>query len=108
VHTVKAEQIEGVFNGAPLNFDPLKQMPPSQELEPIKLFTSSIMGWDVNKFKENMRKSGSAVYGGDGSIGYYTVSGLGVVDIDHEKDFHLATALLEMDRVKIERSYYEI
>ena len=28
VHTVKEEQIEGLFKGRPLNFDPTKQMPP--------------------------------------------------------------------------------
>jgi CMP-N-acetylneuraminic acid synthetase len=108
VHTVKDEQIEGIFDGKPLNFDPLKQMPPSQELTPVKLFTSSIMAWDAKKFKENMEKTGCAVYGGDGKIGYYTIKGAGMIDIDNEKDFYLAEAILKMNEVKEEKRYYEV
>jgi CMP-N-acetylneuraminic acid synthetase len=108
VHTVKEEQIEGLFNGIPLNFNPLKQMPPSQELTPVKLFTSSIMAWDTRKFKENMQKSGCAVYGGDGKTGYYTIKGAGMIDIDNEKDFHLAEAVLNMKTNEQEKKYYEI
>ena len=108
VHTVKDEQIEGLFDGKPLNFDPEKQMPPSQELIPVKIFTSSIMAWDTKKFKENMKKSGCAVYGGDGKIGYYTIKGAGMIDIDNEKDFYLAEAVMKMNEVKQEKKYYEI
>jgi CMP-N-acetylneuraminic acid synthetase len=108
VHTVKDEQIEGLYEGQPLNFDPLKQMPPSQELTPIKIFTSSIMAWDTQKFKDNMQKSGCAVYGGDGKIGYYTITGEGMIDIDNEKDFYLAEAILKMKETTIKKRYYEI
>lgn len=108
VHTVKNEQIEGIFSGTPLNFDPLKKMPPSQELEPIKLFTSSVMAWDTKKFKENMAKAGCAVYGGDGKIGYYTISGAGIIDIDNEKDFAIAEAIIDAKNIKLEKKYYEV
>jgi CMP-N-acetylneuraminic acid synthetase len=108
VHTVKEEQIEGLYEGKPLNFDPLKEMPPSQELEPVKLFTSSIMAWDTEKFKSNMKKDGCAVYGGDGKIGYYTIKGEGMIDIDNEKDFYLAEAVVKMKENKSEKRYYEI
>ena len=107
VHTVKDEQIEGLFDGKPLNFEPRKQMPPSQELTPIKIFTSSIMAWDTKKFKENMNKDGCAVYGGDGKIGYYTVAGDGMIDIDNEKDFYLAEAVMKMRESESEKRYYE-
>ena len=108
VHTVKEEQIEGLYEGKPLNFDPLKEMPPSQELEPVKLFTSSIMAWDTQKFKSNMKKDGCAVYGGDGKIGYYTIKGAGMIDIDNEKDFYLAEAVLQMKENENEKRYYEL
>ena len=108
IHTVKEEQIEGLFKNKPLNFNPQKQMPPSQELEPIKLFTSSIMAWNTKKFKENMKKYGCAVYGGDGKIGYYTIKGEGKIDIDNEKDFYLAEAILKMKENKNKKRYYEI
>ena len=51
LHTVKEEQIEGLYENVPLNYDPMKQMPPSQDLTPVKLFTSSIMAWE-KKFYE--------------------------------------------------------
>ena len=51
LHTVKNEKIEGLYEGTPLNFDPLKPMPPSQLLTPVKLFSSSIMAWNVKKFR---------------------------------------------------------
>lgn len=109
VHTVKRERIEGLFDGRPLNFDPTKQMPPSQELEPIYLFTSSIMAWDVATFKANMRNSGCAVYGGSDSIGYYVVDGNGAIDIDYEKDFIMAESVLRASKEKnMEGKYYDI
>lgn len=108
IHTVKEERIEGIFGGQPLNFDPLKQMPPSQDLVPVQLFTSSIMAWDSAKFVSNMERFGCAVYGGDGKIGYYTITGAGVIDIDNEKDFYLAEALIEMNSVNKEAKYHEI
>jgi len=106
IHTVKDEQIEGLFNGSALNFDPLKRMPPSQELTPVKLFTSSIMAWDAEKFRGNMSKLQSAVYGGNGKIGYYTVRGKGIIDIDNEKDFFLAEAILAMKTSNAGKKYY--
>jgi len=108
VHTVKDEQIEGLFDEVPLNFDPTKQMPPSQELIPIKIFTSSIMAWNTKIFKENMQKFGCAVYGGDSKIGYYTIKGAGMIDIDNEKDFYLAEAILKMNEIQMEKKYYDI
>lgn len=109
VHTIKEERIEGLFSGRPLNFDPTKQMPPSQELEPVYLFTSSIMAWDVVSFKANMNKFGCAVYGGSDSIGYYVIEGDGAVDIDYEKDFSLAETILESYKSQnMNGRYYDI
>lgn len=108
VHTVKEEQIEGLFQGRPLNFDPEKQMPPSQDLVPVQLFTSSIMAWDTANFCQNMAAHGCAVYGGAQKTGYYVIRGEGMIDIDHEKDFYLAEAILTMKTQPAEKHYYEI
>lgn len=105
LHTVKEERIEGLFNGKPLNFDPIKQMPPSQSLIPVQLFTSSIMAWDVKKYRENMKKYGCAVYGGDGKIGYFTLKGISTLDIDNEFDFQFAEAFVNVQQK--EAHYYE-
>ena len=105
LHTVKEEQIEGLYENIPLNFDPMKPMPPSQNLKPVKLFTSSIMAWEKENFRQNMEKSGCAVYDGDGKIGYYTIRGFGTIDIDNEIDFQLAEAIVGIQNK--EKEYYE-
>ena len=89
LHTVKNEKIEGLYEGTPLNFDPLKPMPPSQLLTPVKLFSSSIMAWNVKKFRENMTAYNCAVYGGDGSIGYFPLTGFSSLDIDFKYQIFL-------------------
>jgi CMP-N-acetylneuraminic acid synthetase len=66
------------------------------------------MAWDTNKFRDNMIKNGCAVYGGNGKIGYYTIKGAGMIDIDNEKDFYLAEAILKMNETTMEKKYYEI
>ncbi len=106
VHTVKDEQIEGLFDGKPLNFDPMKPMPPSQELTPVKIFASSIMAWETAKFRENMQKLNCAVYGGNGKIGYFTVNGSATLDIDYEEDFEMAEVVFKSTHQ--EPKYYEI
>lgn len=90
LHSVKKEQIEGLYQGKPLNFDPKKEMPRSQDLQPIMLFSSAIMGWEVKNYRQNMRKFGCATYGGDGHIGYFVLSGFSTIDIDEEEDFLFA------------------
>lgn len=105
VHTVKAEQIEALFEGRPLNFDPVKPMPRSQDLQPAHVFTSSIMAWDTAHFQQHMRELGCAVYGGRGKIGYYTVKGMATLDIDNEFDFQVAEAFV--NRQSQEPRYYE-
>lgn len=90
LHSVKKEQIEGLFKGSALNFDPLKPMPRSQDLEPVMLFSSGIMGWKVSAYHEQMKKYGCATYGGDGKTGYFILEGFETIDIDNEEDFQIA------------------
>lgn len=109
LHTVKNEKIEGLYNGVPLNFDSLKPMPPSQLLTPVQLFSSSIMAWDVKKFRENMKNFNCAVYGGDGSIGYFPLSGFSSLDIDNEIDFKMAEIIYKTFNTNDdEKKYFEI
>jgi CMP-N-acetylneuraminic acid synthetase len=109
LHTVKNEKIEGLFDGIPLNFDPLKPMPPSQLLTPVQLFSSSIMAWDVKKFRENIEKYNCAVYGGDGSIGYFPLTGFSSLDIDNEIDFKMAEIIYNTVKTdNDEKRYFEI
>lgn len=90
LHGVKEEHIEGLFRGKPLNFDPLKKMPRSQDLESVVLFSSGIMGWKVSRYHQNIKKYAAATYGGDGKTGYFPLRGFSTIDIDEEIDFSLA------------------
>lgn len=95
LHSVKKEQIEALFRGKALNFDPLNPMPRSQDLTPIFLFSSGIMGWRTKKYFKNIKKFNSATYGGDGKIGYFVLAGFSTIDIDNEEDFRLAEIALD-------------
>jgi CMP-N-acetylneuraminic acid synthetase/quercetin dioxygenase-like cupin family protein len=109
LHSVKLEQIEGVYNGKPLNFDPKKPMPRSQDLKPIMIFSSGIMGWRVENYSENMKKLDCATYGGNGKIGYFVLSGFSTIDIDNEEDFQLAELAIEYQKQEKQKNieYYE-
>jgi CMP-N-acetylneuraminic acid synthetase/quercetin dioxygenase-like cupin family protein len=94
VLAVEERKIEGVFRGQPLNWNPLGQMPPSQQLEPILLFSNGILAYRTSVYKQNMKERGCAVYGGAGKTGYLVVRGNSVVDIDNEDDFAIAETIL--------------
>lgn len=109
LHTVKDEQIEGLYQGRPLNFDPTQKMPRSQDLVPVKIFTSSIMAWKVSNYRKNMEKFDAGTYGGEGKIGYLTLKGLSTVDIDNEEDFQFAELAIEVKKNNkaSQPSYYQ-
>ena len=109
LHGVKQEQIEGLFQGQPLNFDSLKKMPRSQDLDPILLFSSGIMGWKVSNYRENIQKLGAATYGGRGKIGYFPLKGFSTIDIDQEEDFQLAELAIAYQKNTsiLKPTYYE-
>lgn len=91
--SVSHVQIECIFKGKPINFDKLKKTPPSQDLEPINAYACSLMGWETNRYLDNIKKFKSAYHGGDGSIGSYVLKGYATIDIDYEEDFLLAEAV---------------
>src|SRR3989338_10281318 len=109
LHGVKQEQIEGIFDGQPLNFDPLKNMPRSQDLKPVTLFSSGIMAWRGGNYRKNLKELGAGTYGGHGKIGYFTLKGFSTIDIDHEEDFQLAELAVAYQKAQAaqEPKYYE-
>lgn len=106
VLSVKEERIEALFRNEPINFMPKMIMPKSQDLEPVKLFCNAIMGWRAVNFINNYETFGCAVYGGEGKVGYFTLSGLATIDIDNEGDFQLAELAMEQRLRKIAPTYF--
>ena len=101
-------QIEAIYNGQPINFEQIKQTPPSQSLEPIKAYACGIMAWNSKRFKMNINQFGAAYHGGEGSIGFYELKGFSNVDIDNEEDFLLAEAVLNAQNSNTNKPrYYE-
>ncbi len=98
VLAVKEARIEGVLNGEPLNFDPNKQMPRSQDLTPVYLFCNGVLAWKADTFKKNMENHGCAVYGGDGKTVYLEQKGDSVLDIDNDEDFKIAEIVLARNK----------
>jgi CMP-N,N'-diacetyllegionaminic acid synthase len=102
-------QIECLYENLPLNYNQKDKTLPSQLLEPIKAYACGLMAWDCNVFKANMYRHNSAYHGGDGSVGFYNLSGFASVDIDTADDFLLAQKIAETinSPYPIEEEYYD-
>lgn len=87
------QQIECVYDDSPINFDPKKISPPSQEVKPVKSYACSLMAWRKNNYISNMNKYSAAYHGGDGIKGFFVLKGYSTVDVDNEEDFQLAEAI---------------
>ena len=92
--SVKKNQIACIYLNSPVNFDKNKVNPPSQTMEPIFSYATSLMGWKTKSFIENMSKFGSGYHGGNGKINYYELKGISTIDIDEEEDFILAEQII--------------
>ena len=86
-------RIESLYNNTPINFDRTEPTPPSQDLTPIQAYACSLMSWDTSVYQTHMNQYNSAYHGGDGTVGYYEITGYGSLDIDEEQDFVLAEAI---------------
>ena len=92
--SVENKQIACLYKNKPINFDKLKHNPPSQTMEPVKVYACVLMGWKYSSFKNNIHKYGSAYHGGKGKVGYFELKGLSTIDIDTEEDFKLAEKII--------------
>ena len=92
--SVENKQIACLYKNKPINFDKLKHNPPSQTMEPVKVYACVLMGWKYSSFKNNIQKYGSAYHGGKGKVGYFELKGLSTIDIDTEEDFKLAEKII--------------
>jgi CMP-N-acetylneuraminic acid synthetase/quercetin dioxygenase-like cupin family protein len=84
------QQIECIYDGESINFDQKEQSPPSQELIPVQAYACSLMAWDVENYKQNMKNYGCGYHGGEGEIDFFELKGPSTIDIDNEEDFQLA------------------
>lgn len=92
--SVENKQIACVYSDEPINFDKFKVNPPSQSMQPVQAYATVLMGWEYERFMENMDKYNSAYHGGEGKTGYFEVRGLSTIDIDREEDFILVENII--------------
>ena len=85
--SLKREQVEGFYQKKPINFNPMVQMPRSQDLIPIYLHCSTILAWKSKIIKQKMELHNCCAYGADSKVGYYTFDSFAGVDIDNDQGF---------------------
>ena len=96
--SVKEIRIECLFDNKPINFSSTKQTPPSQELIPIYAYACGLMGWQRDNYIQNYHKfNGAAYHGGELKPNLFCLNQIESIDIDNEKDFIIAEAIINND-----------
>ena len=98
--SVEEKKISTIFKNKPINFNKIKEVPPSQMVEPVKSYATVLMGWKYKTFLLNIEKYKAAYHGGKGRTGYFTLSGLSTIDIDNEEDFDLVEKIIISKKIK--------
>ena len=89
--TVRDEQVHCILNDKAVNFSQEGKFAQTQELDPVRRFTYSIMAWRTKPFLETMARQGHAFF--NGKVGYFSVGHLASVIVKTEKDLLLADAI---------------
>ena len=93
--SVVKHQIACIYDGKPVNFKLLEPHISSQLMKPVYSYATALMGWTYKSFNDNMNRFGFTYHGADSKIGYFTLEGLSVIDVDEEDDFELAENALQ-------------
>jgi len=86
-------QIECVYKNNPVNFDPEKISPPSQDVTPVQSYACSLMLWNKINYIENMKRYSAAYHCPRGKKEFFVLKGYSTIDIDNEEDFQLAETI---------------
>ena len=91
-----AERVQSFawYQGKPINYD-LRDVPRTQDLEPVWVETSAFFIFRRELFTEHNRRIGFKPY-------IQEVSGIEAVDIDEPKDYEFACELAQMENLKNE------
>lgn len=105
--SIKSEHIQCLYNKNPLNYSTTEKFSRTQDLNPVKLFVPSMMGWKSDTFKKKYLKDQFGFF--SGSVGYYEIkSKLSTLTIKNEDDFRLIRSIVEgISSYNNEVNYYE-
>lgn len=87
----------------PINFDPLDDTLPSQNLKPVYSYACGLMGWNVLSLKEIYDEHCSPYHSYNSRKEVFILKGVETIDIDTEEDFQFAEKVamsLEFDKIK--------
>lgn len=104
--SVSPHQIACIYKKKPINFNILRKNPPSQKMQPVYSYSTVLMAWQFDNFKQNMIKYKSAYHGGSGKIDYFPLSPMASIDIDEEEDFLLIEKILLSNNLKNSKPKY--
>lgn len=103
--TVETKQVHCTFGGSPLNFGLQEPFARTQDLEPVKAFSYSIMAWRSAAFMENYQGLGSGILGGN--FGVYEVSRLSSIIVKTKEDLVVVDAIARALRTKTDEINYD-
>ena len=90
---VRTNYIQALYKDKPINYNEDDKFAKTQDLNPIKSFVPSLMGWDAACFQNYYKKNDHGLF--CGSTGYYEVSTLSTLVIKKETDFRLIRSFIE-------------
>lgn len=93
------------FNGLPLNYNPREKFAATQDLDPIKVFSYSIMMWNTQTFMECYEKLGYGVM--CGNFGTFPTSGLCSLLVKTPFDLMVAESVLKNMSREVEICYFK-
>lgn len=104
--SVKSEKYQAFYKNKALNFSKTDLLPKTQDLEPVKLCAWSICIWNKDKFLEEYKKNGFAVF--VGKVGLYEFDPIRCLKVSNEFEFKLAEILIRERYNKSKKiEYYE-
>lgn len=91
--SIKEEYLQSFLNNKPINFEPKKKLPKTQDIDPIQVCSWAICIWNKKVFIENYKKYGHAVF--SGNYGFYVLDKIKSLKISDPIDFKMAELLLK-------------
>ncbi len=99
-------QVHSLYQNKPVNFVEDEKFARTQDLDPVQTCVFSFMAWRSSAFRGSMSERNYAFL--NGNVGYYQVSKLSSIDIDHEEDFAIADYIIRARKSEKKPEYDDL
>jgi len=96
--SIREEQLQSFMLNKPINFDPDKKLPKTQDINPIQICSWAICIWNKEIFIKHYEEYGHAVFSGE--YGFYKLDKITSLKISEPIDFKMAELLLKAKESK--------